>query len=293
VLDGIGLEGRLAVVTGGYSGIGLEATRALSAAGVTVVVPARRPEHARDRLKGLAGVEVDELDLTDLSSIDCFADRFLASGRSIDFLMNNAGIMANSETRVGPGWESQFATNHLGHFAMTNLLWSALVAGGGARVISVSSRAHALSGIRWDDLQFEHGYDKWKAYGQAKTANVLFAVHLDLLGRAANVRAFSVYPGGILTSLQRHLTKKEMVDLGWIDWGGTVIMPFKSPEQGAATSVWAAISPHLDGMGGCIAKTARWPKLLTQGLGKRMWVGSDPTQSIPLKLLVCGQCRQS
>ncbi|MFJ8630520.1 SDR family NAD(P)-dependent oxidoreductase [Streptomyces sp. NPDC093568] len=251
VLSGIDLSGKLAVVTGGYSGLGLETTRALTNAGARVVVPARRPEAARDALRGLNGVEVDELDLGDLESVRGFAERFLASGRAVDIVIDNAGIMACPETRVGPGWEAQFATNHLGHFALVNRLWPAIEPGG-ARVVSVSSRGHHLSGIRWDDVHWRRGYDKWEAYGQAKTANVLFAVHLDRLGAGHGVRAFALHPGGILTPLQRHLRKEEMVERGWIDEQGNPLNPeaFKSPEQGAATQVWAATSPQLDGMGG-------------------------------------------
>jgi NAD(P)-dependent dehydrogenase (short-subunit alcohol dehydrogenase family) len=250
VLRGIDLSGNLAVVTGGYSGIGLETTRALTRAGAYVVVPARRPKTAAEAIDGIDRVEVDELDLADLNSVRDFAERFLASGRGIDLVINNAGIMACPETRVGPGWEAQFATNHLGHFALVNRLWPA-IAEGGARVVSVSSTGHRRSGIRWDDLQFEQGYDKWEAYGQAKTANVLFAVQLDALGKDAGVRAFALHPGGIMTQLARHLAKEEMVAAGWIDEDGTPLNPtFKTPEQGAATQVWAATSPQLDGKGG-------------------------------------------
>lgn len=199
VLDGIDLTGRLAVVTGGYSGLGLETTRALAKAGARVVVPARRPEVAEEALAGLDGVEVDELDLGDLDSVRAFAERFLASGRSVDILIGSAAIMACPETRVGPGWEAQFATGHLGHFALANRLWPALAADGGARVVSVSSLGHRRSDIRWDDPHWRTGYDKWGAYGQAKTANSLFAVHLDALGRDSGVRAFTLHPGGILT----------------------------------------------------------------------------------------------
>ncbi|RZT17139.1 NAD(P)-dependent dehydrogenase (short-subunit alcohol dehydrogenase family) [Kribbella sp. VKM Ac-2569] len=249
VLAGIDLTGKLAIVTGGYSGLGLETTKALAKAGAHVVVPARRPDAAREVLGDLA--EVDELDLGDLKSVDAFAERFLASGRSVDIVIDNAGIMASPETRVGPGWEAQFATNHLGHFALINRLWSALAADGGARVVSVSSTGHRRSDIRWDDLEFRLGYDKWEAYGQAKTANVLFAVQLDALGKDSGVRAFALHPGGILTPLQRHLEKQEMVDFGWIDEDGNALNPaFKSPGQGAATQVWAATSPQLEGLGG-------------------------------------------
>ncbi|MFF2655471.1 SDR family NAD(P)-dependent oxidoreductase [Streptomyces sp. NPDC058045] len=249
VLDGIDLTGRLAVVTGGYSGLGLETTRALSGAGATVVVPARRPDAAREAVGGVERVEVDALDLADLDSVRAFAERFLASGRRIDIMINSAAVMACPETRVGPGREAQFATNHLGHFALVNRLWPALAPT--ARVISVSSRGHHASPIRWDDLDFTRGYDKWQAYGQAKTANVLFAVHLDALGRSAGVRSFALHPGGILTPLQRHVPKAEQIRNGWIDADGNQVADWlKTPEQGAATQVWAATSPRLAGLGG-------------------------------------------
>ncbi|MCW2818439.1 MAG: family NAD(P)-dependent oxidoreductase, partial [Marmoricola sp.] len=243
VLEGVDLTGRLAVVTGGYSGIGLETTRALVGAGARVVVPARRPDAAREALAGLGGAEVEELDLGDQASIAAFATRFLATHDSLDLLVNNAGIMACPETRVGPGWEAQLGTNHLGHFALTARLWPALVAAGSARVVALSSAGHHRGGIRWEDPMWTSDYDKWSAYGQAKTANALFAVHLDRLGAEHGVRAFSVHPGGILTPLQRHLPREEMVALGWIDEQGNEIGEgFKDTEQGAATTVWAATS---------------------------------------------------
>jgi NAD(P)-dependent dehydrogenase (short-subunit alcohol dehydrogenase family) len=254
VLAGIDLRGKLALVTGGYSGLGLATTRALTRAGAHVVVPARRPETARAALAGFnagGGVEVDPLDLGEQDSIRAFAERFLATGRTIDIVINNAGVMALPErTLLGAGWEAQFATNHLGHYALVNRLWPAIAPARG-RVVSVSSAGHRYSPIRWDDPSFEHGYDKWQAYGQAKTANVLFAVHLDTLARDAGVRAFALHPGGILTPLQRHMAKEEMVALGWIDEDGKPVgAGFKTPEQGAATQVWAATSAALDGMGG-------------------------------------------
>lgn len=250
VLHGTDLSGKVAIVTGGYSGIGLETTRSLAKAGAHVVVPARRPGTAGEALEGIDGVETDELDLADPDSVRGFAERFLASGRTVDLVINSAGIMACPETRVGPGWEAQFATNHLGHHALVNRLWPAIADGGG-RVVAVSSAGHRRSDIHWDDVQFEHGYDKWAAYGQSKTANALFALHLNALGREAGVQAFSVNPGGIMTPLQRHLPKEEMVAAGWIDEDGKPVnAAFKSPEGGAATQVWAAVSPQLDGMGG-------------------------------------------
>src|SRR4051794_6127189 len=250
VLEGIELGGRLAIVTGGYSGLGLETVRALSGAGAEVIGPARRPEHAAEVLAGIERVRVDELDLGDLGSVQALAERLLDSGRPVDILINNAAIMACPETRVGPGWEAQFATNHLGHFVLANRLWPALTASGGARVVALTSTGHKRSGIHWDDLQFEHGYDKWDAYGQAKTANSLFAVQLDALGQDAGVRAFAAHPGGIMTPLQRHLEREEMVAAGWMDADGNLDERFKTPEQGAATSTWAATAPMLEGMGG-------------------------------------------
>ncbi|SDK57228.1 NAD(P)-dependent dehydrogenase, short-chain alcohol dehydrogenase family [Arthrobacter sp. ov407] len=263
VIAGIDLAGKSAIVTGGYSGLGLETVRALARAGAAVVVPARRPEHARDVLAaaGLTpateggDVSVAELDLADQGSVKEFAADFLAgaapgTGRSLDILINNAAIMASPERRVGPGWESQFATNHLGHFALTNLLWPALAAAQGARVVSLSSTGHKLSGIRFDDINFDAGYDKWRAYGQAKTANALFAVQLDAQGRDFGVRAFAAHPGGIMTELQRHLPREEMIAAGWMDAHGKLDPRFKTPAQGAATSVWAATAPALEGMGG-------------------------------------------
>ncbi len=215
-----------------------------------------------------------------------FSDRFIASGRSVDILLANAGVIASPLTRVGPGWESQFATNHLGHFALANLLWPALTSGGG-RVISVSSRGHKASGIRWDDLQFERDYDKWKAYGQAKTANVLFAVQLDKLAAPHGVRAFSVYPGGIQTPLQRHLDHDEMVRLGWFDRDGNTSVDWKSPEHGAATSAWAATSPQLTGIGGVYCEDCDVAEVDTgtgegKGRGVSPWA-IDPDQAARLR----------
>ncbi|WP_109003687.1 SDR family NAD(P)-dependent oxidoreductase [Streptomyces rishiriensis] len=285
VLAGIDLSGQLAIVTGGYSGLGLETTRSLTGAGARVVVPARRPDTARATLEGLDGVEVDELDLADLDSVRAFADRFLASGRTLDLLIANAGVMACPETRVGPGWEAQFATNHLGHFALVNRLWSAIEPGG-ARVVSVSSRGHHFSGVRWDDVHWRQGYDKWEAYGQAKTANVLFAVHLDRLARDRGVRAFSLHPGGIITPLQRHIPKEEMVERGWIDEDGNVIdQPgFKTPAQGAATQVWAATSPQLADMGGLYLEDCDIAEPAVDGdvrTGVKDWA-TDPEQAARL-----------
>ncbi|RRR98641.1 SDR family NAD(P)-dependent oxidoreductase [Glycomyces terrestris] len=259
VLDGVDLAGKRVLVTGGYSGIGLETTRAAAAAGAQVVVPARRPEVAEKALAGIAAegkgtggkgtIETDALDLADLASVESFAGRLLDAGARFDAVIDSAGVMACPETRVGPGWELQFAVNHLGHFALVNRL--APLLNEGARVVAVSSGGHRRSGIRWDDPHFARGYDRWEAYGQSKTANVLFAVHLDRLARDRGIRAFALHPGGILTPLQRHVSREDQVALGWVDEDGNPVADWlKSPEQGAATQTWAAFSPQLDGLGG-------------------------------------------
>ncbi|WP_134583437.1 oxidoreductase, partial [Pseudomonas aeruginosa] len=193
---------------------------------------------------------VQALDLAELACVRRFAEAFSASRRRADIVINNAGVMACPETRVGPGWEAQFATNHLGHYALVNLLWPSLA--DDARVVAVSSAGHHYSAIRWDDVQFERGYDKWLAYAQSKTANALFAIQLDALGRERGVRAFAVHPGSIATPLQRHVPRAEMIALGWMDEAGNPASPdtLKTPQQGAATQLWAATSPLLAGMGG-------------------------------------------
>lgn len=248
---GVDLRGRVAIVTGGYSGLGLETTRALAEAGATVIVPARTPEKARAALAGLANVQQETLDLADPASIDAFAERFLASGRPLHILINNAAIMAAPLMRDARGYEAQFATNHLGHFHLAARLWPALAKANGARVVSLSSIGHRRAPVNLEDPSFERGaYDKWESYGRAKSANALFAVGLDRRGAPHNVRAFAVHPGGIMTDLQRFMPEEEKRAMGWIDEHGRVNDRFKTPEQGAATSVWCAVSPQLAGMGG-------------------------------------------
>ncbi|WP_432013542.1 SDR family NAD(P)-dependent oxidoreductase [Streptomyces cucumeris] len=245
------LSGTSAVVTGGYSGLGLETTRALAAAGAEVIVPARRPDIAREVLADVEGCEVIPMDLADLGSVRAAAARIGESLNKIDLLMAVAGVMATPERHVGPGWESQLAANHFGHFTLTCELYPLMAAAGSARVVVNSSAGHTLTDIRWHDPHFRTGYDKWLAYGQAKTANALFTVHLDALGRGDGVRAFALHPGKIITGLQREMALQEQIDRGWVDEHGNVIgVGFKTPAQGAATGLWAATSPLLDGLGG-------------------------------------------
>jgi NAD(P)-dependent dehydrogenase (short-subunit alcohol dehydrogenase family) len=232
-------------------------------------------------------VEIGELDLADQAAVASYAASVLETGRHLDIVINNAAVMACPETRVGPGWELQLATNHLGHFALVNRLWPALT--GGSRVVSVSSSGHHHSGIRWDDPWFETGYDKWLAYGQSKTANILFALHLDQLGRDEGIRAFSLHPGAILTSLGRHLQPEDMGAILDLDEHGQAVLPeFRSAEAGAATAVWAATSPLLEGRGGLYledcdvaAPASEDPALTGTGVGVRAWA-LDPEQAARL-----------
>ena len=251
VLAGLDLSGHNVIVTGGYSGIGVETTRALAAAGAQVTVPARTPDKARDALAGLANVELAALDLMDPGSIDAFASNWLARHAALHILICNAAIMASPLERDSRGYESQFATNHLGHFHLLCRLWPALVAAHGARVVMLSSLGHRITPMNFDDPNFERReYHKWSAYGQAKTANSLCALGADERGRAQGIRAFAVHPGAIMTDLQRSLAIEEQVAMGWITADGVVNPLFKTIEQGAATTVWAATSPQLAGLGG-------------------------------------------
>ncbi|WP_405652561.1 SDR family NAD(P)-dependent oxidoreductase [Streptomyces sp. NBC_00019] len=260
VIAGIDLTGRRAVVTGAASGIGVETARALAGAGAEVTL-AVRDTAAGDRTAkdiraatGSAGVRVAALDLTDPASVRAFA---AAWHGPLHILVNNAGVMAAPESRTPQGWELQFATNHLGHFALTTGLHEALAAAGGARVVSVSSSGHLFSPVVFDDLHFtERPYDPWLAYGQSKTANVLFAVEAGRRWAADGITANALMPGGIQTNLGRYMDDARMglfmTHLQAVLGEGTPLpeMSFKSVEQGAATSVLLATSPLLDGISG-------------------------------------------
>ena len=256
IMAGIDLSGKAAIVTGGYSGIGVETVRALAKSGAKVIVPVRNREKAAENLADVTGdIHMADMDLTDLGSICSFGAQMNAELEKVDLLINNAGIMACPEARVGPGWESQFGTNHMGHFAMTKALMPLLEKGKNTRVVALSSIGHKRSDIKWDDIQFENTpYQKWDAYGQAKTANALFAVGLNKRLSASGGRAFSVHPGGIFTPLQRHLTTEEQIEMGWLGKDGKpderVLAIFKTPAQGCTTSLWAATSPMLADKGG-------------------------------------------
>ena len=258
-LGGTDLQGKVALVTGGHAGLGLETTRVLSNAGATVVVGSRDTRKAQMAVAKMKNVEVGELDLASPDSIDRFANEFLNSNRALDLLINNAGVMATPLTRDARGYELQFATNHLGHFQLTARLWPALKRSGDARVVALSSRGHARGGVDFSDPNFnKRPYDKWAAYGQSKSASSLFAVELDKRGQKDGVRAFAVHPGGILTDLLKYMTDEELSAYGIYRENGVPKIPdatkvperFKTIEEGAATTIWCAVSPQLKGKGG-------------------------------------------
>ncbi|WP_018504778.1 SDR family NAD(P)-dependent oxidoreductase [Parafrankia discariae] len=252
VAVGVDLGGRRVVVTGASSGIGVETARVLAGAGAEVTLAVRDVAAGRrtadDIVAGTGNKEIHvaPLDLADRASVAAFVAGW---DGPLHILVNNAGVMATPELRTPEGWELQFATNHLGHFAVASGLRGALAAAGGARVVSVSSAAHLRSPVVFTDIHFrERAYDPWLAYGQSKTANVLFAVEATRRWAGDGITVNALMPGAIVTGLQRH------VDAGELDRlrGGssTPATPWKSVEQGAATSVLLATSPLLDGIGG-------------------------------------------
>jgi len=256
-VKGVNLAGKTAIVTGGASGLGIETVRALAAAGARVVMPVRSVEKAERialdlrRATDNPNIQVAYLDLENFESVHAFADVFLASRQPLHLLINNAGIMACPERRIDAGIESQFGTNHLGHMILTCRLVPALLYAQRARVVCLSSIGHRRSAINFEDPNFEkRPYDKWEAYGQSKTANSLFAVELNRRLEPRGVSAFAVHPGGIMTDLQRDMSKEEIRAFGWVDENGKVNERFKSPAGGAATAVWCATSELLSEGGG-------------------------------------------
>ena len=255
VVQGISLTGKRAIVTGGASGLGLETSRALARAGAELTLAVRnraQGDAAAELVRAESGnpkVRVALLDLADLASVQRLAHDW--NGAPLHMLINNAAIMACPLTRTAQGWEAQFATNHLGHFALTQALLPALLKGAPSRLVALSSSGHKISGVDFDDIHFERReYNKWKAYGQAKSANALMSLGLHLRHGADGITANAVHPGGIMTGLQKFLPLEEMRALGWLKPDDTPLDIFKTPEQGASTSVWAATAPELAGHGG-------------------------------------------
>jgi NAD(P)-dependent dehydrogenase (short-subunit alcohol dehydrogenase family) len=260
VVEGIDLSGKSAVVTGGASGIGVETARALAKAGASVTLAVRNREAGEKAAAdinasvGAERVDVGTLDLADLATVRGFASAW--GQRPLHILINNAGVMACPQTYTADDLEMQIGANHFGHYTLATGLAPALEAGAKqqgrpARVVALSSIGHLRSPVVFEDPHFrERDYDKWSAYGQSKTANALFAVGFNARMKDRGVNANSVMPGGIMTPLQRHLPREEMIAFGWIDESGKVAEGFKTTEQGASTSVWGAVGPELEGVGG-------------------------------------------
>lgn len=271
IVEQIDLEGKVAVITGGDSGVGLEMTKALANAGTKVVVPVRDIDKAYQVLKDIPNIEIGILNLMEPESVDLFANWFLSTNRPLDILINDAGIMNPPLRRDSRGYESQFSTNHLGHFQLSARLWPALRKANAARVVAVSSRAQRLGGVLFEDPNFQHTeYDGMVAYAQSKTANILFAFQLDKLARKYNIRAFAAHPGLIPTTdlgfnkTNANVSKliKDKTNLTETINITSIINTaeklniqhigdeFKTVKQGAATPIWCAVSPELNGKGG-------------------------------------------
>lgn len=256
VIKGIDLSGKTAIVTGGYAGIGLETVKTFVSAGAKVLIPARDTRKAATNLKGIPNTTIEPMDLMDPDSIDKFANKFLGTNTPLHILVNNAGIMWVPLQRDQRGYESQLATNHLGHFQLTAQLWPALKKAGGARVVNVSSYGHQMAPFNFDDPNFiNREYETLQGYGGSKTANNLFAVELDHRGKTSGIRAFSVHPGSVIgTDLGRVAPMALFQQMGTHDANGElfpeVAARLKDVAQGAATSVWCATSPQLNGLGG-------------------------------------------
>lgn len=269
VIKGIDLNGKTAIVTGGYAGIGLETVRIFVLAGAKVIVPARDINKAAKNLKGISNVTIASMDLMGPSSIDAFAAKFLESGSPLDILVNNAGIMWVPLQRDARGYESQLSTNHLGHFQLTARLWPALKMTGNARVVNVSSFGHTMSPFNFEDPNFEHrNYETLPGYGQSKTANNLFTVELDHRGKTFGVRSFSLHPGSVYgTDLGRVAPMELFQQMGTHDADGNIFpeveKKLKTIPQGAATTVWCATSPQLSRIGGVYCEDADVAELNT------------------------------
>ncbi|NML41049.1 SDR family NAD(P)-dependent oxidoreductase [Chitinophaga sp. G-6-1-13] len=281
VTAGHDLNGKTAIVTGGNSGIGLEIVKVLANAGAQVIIGARDAGKATDALQQLHNVSFIPLDLSDPVSVNRFAEQFLAEHHNLDYLFNNAGLFNVPSLQLDKrGYELQFGVNHLGHFQLTGRLWPALKRSGAARVINTSSIGHRHMALQPEDINFEqHSYDTRKAYGQSKTANVLFTIALDHIGQQHGIRAYAVHPGAVDTAIFRYMSPEE-----YRTWS-QAIKTFKTPEQGAATLAWCALSPQLAGIGGVYCENCniaeRVPADVTVPYGVRPHA-LDPVQAATL-----------
>lgn len=308
VIEGIDLTGKIAIVTGGNTGIGLETVKILAGAGATVIVPARDIDKAKKNLEGIANVEMEAMNCMDPASIDGFSEKFLASGRPLHLLINNAGIMWVPLRKDSRGIESQLATNYLGQFHLTARLFPALKKANGARVVNVSSMGHQRGQFNFEDPNFEHReYETLEAYGQSKTASNLFSLELDNRVKKFNVRAYSLHPGSIGgTELGREAPLELFQKMGLCDEKGNILpeveASLKTIPQGAATTVWCATSPQLNTIGGVYCEDVNIAKLvdnteddfvgshgvcsysLDKTYAKRLWDLSESMTGIPFQV---------
>lgn len=304
VIKGIDLTGKIVIITGGNSGIGLETTKVLAAAGATVVVAARDIEKAIKNLERIERVELEQMDLIDPNSIDEFAARFLESGRPLHLLINNAGIMWVPMRRDSRGIESQLAVNYLGQFHLSAKLWPALKKANGARVVNVSSQGHQFARFNFEDPNFEQrDYETLLGYGQSKTACNLFSLEFDNRAKSFGVRSFSLHPGSIMgTDLAREASLEVFQQMGFLDADGNLLPEvaagLKTVPQGAATSVWCATSPLLNKFGGVYCEdvdiapladessfsTGVKPYALDGDDAKKLWELSEKMTGIPFSV---------
>ena len=287
VLQGIDLSGKVVLITGGTTGLGKESARALGLAGATVIITARSEEKGQAAVAQLTELVPDGdfsfevMELGSLDSVRAFADRFLASRDRLDVLLANAGIMAVPYGKTDDGFELQFGTNHLGHFVLVNRLLPLLKASAPSRIVNLSSAGHFASGIIWDDPNFEtKDYSKMDAYGQSKTANILFTVELERRYGDAGVHAWAVHPGMVMTDLARSFTKDDFGDLASRAKKSGMKMPtLVNVDVGASTQVWACASAEaLEKPGSYLADRAfAEPSDYANDpeLAKRLWVLSE------------------
>ncbi|MDR2813424.1 MAG: SDR family NAD(P)-dependent oxidoreductase [Prevotellaceae bacterium] len=298
IMEGVDLRGKNAIVTGGYTGFGIETTKALVSAGAHVTVLARDVERAKSNLRKVENVEIEYFDLLIPESIDAVAEKFLASGKALHILINHAGIINTPLTRDKRGYELQLATNMLGHFELTAKLYPALVKANGARIVNVSSRGHRAGGVIFDDINFNHTeYNGMVAYAQSKTALILFTLKLDELAQKDSIRAFAVHPGPIPStdifaesgvgidsefkvSLKRNLAKfmrtfNITALQNFVRYPKNIGDVYKNVQQGAATSVWCAVSDDLKGKGGVYCEDSNIAVVVPNGsmapFGIRPW----------------------
>lgn len=257
VLEGIDLHGVTVFITGANSGLGQETARAMAARGAHIIMAGRDQAKLDDSVAAthaeVPGAKLDTItvDLTSLENIRAATARARQRFETIDILINNAGVMATPFTHTADGFEMQFGTNHLGHFALTGELFPLIERGSAKRIVNLSSRGHHMGPVNFDDPNFQHRpYDPWSSYGQSKTANILFTVGLEQRYAVMDIHAYAVHPGGIQTNLGRHMTPEMMEALIARVTTSDSGFAWKTIPQGAATSCWAATAPKLDGKGG-------------------------------------------